>query len=72
MNLDGQLQEIIEELLAHGISLDLATKEMLLEECPDFWWYVKYNIEAVSNDLQGYVQSFTGRRMFLKQAWLNE
>ena len=27
MNLDGQLQEIIEELLAHGISLDLATKE---------------------------------------------
>lgn len=27
MNLDGQLQEIIDELLAHGISLDLATKE---------------------------------------------
>jgi DNA-binding NtrC family response regulator len=27
VNLDGQLQEIIEELLAHGISLDLATKE---------------------------------------------
>jgi len=47
-------------------------QQMLLEESPDFWWYVKYNIEAVANDLQGYVQSFTGRRMFLKQAWLNE
>jgi DNA-binding NtrC family response regulator len=27
VNLDGQLQQIIDELLAHGISLDLATKE---------------------------------------------
>ena len=27
MNLDGQLQEIIDELLSHGISLDLAKKE---------------------------------------------
>ena len=27
MNLDGQLQQIIDELLAHGISLDLAKKE---------------------------------------------
>jgi DNA-binding NtrC family response regulator len=27
VNLDGQLQEVIDELLAHGISLDLATKE---------------------------------------------
>lgn len=27
MNLDGQLQQIIEELLAHGITLDLAKKE---------------------------------------------
>ena len=27
MNLDGQLQEIIDELLAHGISLELAKKE---------------------------------------------
>jgi DNA-binding NtrC family response regulator len=27
VNLDGQLQEIIDELLAHGISLDLAKKE---------------------------------------------
>jgi DNA-binding NtrC family response regulator len=27
VNLDGQLQQIIDELLAHGISLDLAKKE---------------------------------------------
>jgi hypothetical protein len=27
VNLDGQLQEIIDELLTHGISLDLAKKE---------------------------------------------
>jgi DNA-binding NtrC family response regulator len=27
VNLDGQLQEVIDELLAHGISLELAKKE---------------------------------------------
>jgi DNA-binding NtrC family response regulator len=27
VNLDGQLQQIIDELLAHGITLDLAKKE---------------------------------------------
>ena len=27
VNLDGELQQIIDELLAHGISLDLAKKE---------------------------------------------
>jgi Fis family transcriptional regulator, factor for inversion stimulation protein len=27
VNLDGQLQEVIDELLSHGISLDLAKKE---------------------------------------------
>jgi Fis family transcriptional regulator, factor for inversion stimulation protein len=27
LNLDGQLQQIIDELLSHGISLDLAKKE---------------------------------------------
>ena len=31
MNLDGQLQQIIDELLAHGISLDLA-EERIREE----------------------------------------
>ena len=32
-------------------------------ESLDWWWYAKYNIEATSNKLQGYSQSFTGRRL---------
>ncbi|HZS33410.1 MAG TPA: hypothetical protein VFC42_08535, partial [Methylomirabilota bacterium] len=42
----------------------------LVEDCPNWWWYAKLNIEAVSSRLQGYSQSFTGRRLFLKKAWL--
>ena len=41
-----------------------------MRESLDWWWYAKYNIEATSNKLQGYSQSFTGRRLFLKKAWL--
>jgi peptide/nickel transport system substrate-binding protein len=41
-----------------------------LQESLDWWWYAKYNIEAVSQKLQGYSQSFTGRRLFLKKAYL--
>jgi peptide/nickel transport system substrate-binding protein len=42
----------------------------LVEDSANFWWYAKFNIEAVSGKLQGYAQSFTGRRLFLKKAWL--
>lgn len=42
----------------------------LLEECPNWWWYAKFNIEALSSRMQGYAQSFTGRRIFLKKTWL--
>ncbi len=42
----------------------------LLEASPNFWWYAKLNFEAVSNKLMGYSQSFTGRQLFLKKAWL--
>lgn len=42
----------------------------LVEDSANFWWYAKFNIEAVSSKLQGYSQSFTGRRLFLKKAWL--
>lgn len=42
----------------------------LVEDSPNFWWYAKFNIEAVAGKLQGYSQSFTGRRLFLKKAWL--
>jgi ABC-type transport system substrate-binding protein len=45
-------------------------QRILLEESPNWWWYAKYNIEAVTSKVQGYSQSFTGRRLFLKKAWL--
>jgi peptide/nickel transport system substrate-binding protein len=45
-------------------------QRIVLEDSVNWWWYAKFNIEAVSNKLQGYSQSFTGRRLFLKKAWL--
>ena len=42
----------------------------LLEDSPNWWWYAKLNIEALSSKVQGYSQSFTGRRIFLKKTWL--
>jgi peptide/nickel transport system substrate-binding protein len=45
-------------------------QRIVVRDCPNWWWYAKHNIEAVSNKLQGYSQSFTGRRLFLKKAWL--
>jgi peptide/nickel transport system substrate-binding protein len=45
-------------------------QKVLLEESPNWWWYAKFNIEAVSSKVQGYAQSFTGRRLFLKKTWL--
>jgi peptide/nickel transport system substrate-binding protein len=45
-------------------------QRIVLRDCQNWWWYAKHNIEAVSNKLQGYSQSFTGRRLFLKKAWL--
>lgn len=45
-------------------------QRIVLEDSVNWWWYAKFNIEAVSSRLQGYAQSFTGRRLFLKKAWL--
>jgi peptide/nickel transport system substrate-binding protein len=45
-------------------------QQTLLEESPNYWWYVKLNFEALSNKLQGYQQSFTGRRYLLYKASL--
>jgi peptide/nickel transport system substrate-binding protein len=42
----------------------------VLEDSPNWWWYAKFNIEAVSSKVHGYAQSFTGRRLFLKRTWL--
>jgi len=50
-------------------SLYVEIQRILLDESPNWWWYAKLNIEALSTKLQGYSQSFTGRRMFLKKTW---
>ncbi|HET9001049.1 MAG TPA: ABC transporter substrate-binding protein [bacterium] len=52
-------------------SLYVEIQRTLLEESPNWWWYVAYNIEATSEKVQGYAQSFTGRRFLLKKAWLS-
>jgi peptide/nickel transport system substrate-binding protein len=41
---------------------------MVEDEVPSMFWYVKNNIEAVTDKLSGYKQSFTLRRMFLKDS----
>lgn len=51
-------------------SLYVQIQRTLLEDSPNWWWYAKSNIEALSTKVQGYSQSFTGRRIFLKKAWL--
>ena len=47
---------------------DLYTQIQLIveEDVPEMFWYVKNNIEAVTDKVGGYKQSFTQRRMFLK------
>ena len=52
-------------------SLYIQIQRTLLEESPNWWWHVKFNIEALSARLMGYSQSFTGRRFLLKKAWLS-
>lgn len=47
-------------------------QQILLDESPAIFWYVGENIEAVQNTVQGYTQSYTGRRIFLKTAGLTE
>lgn len=51
-------------------SLYVEIQRMLLEDSPNWWWYAKFNIEALSSKVGGYTQSFTGRRIFLKKAWI--
>jgi peptide/nickel transport system substrate-binding protein len=45
-------------------------QRILLDDAAAWWYYVKINFEALSARIQGYAQSFTGRRMFLKRAWI--
>ncbi|HYU20825.1 MAG TPA: ABC transporter substrate-binding protein [Chloroflexota bacterium] len=46
-------------------------QKVLEDELPHFWFYSGINIEAVRNYVKGYIPSFTGRRIFLKQTWLD-
>jgi peptide/nickel transport system substrate-binding protein len=50
-------------------SLYREIQTILLEQSP-WWWYTRFNIEALAANVRGYVQSFTGRRIFLRRAWL--
>ncbi len=47
-------------------------QQILLDESPAIFWYVGNNIEALNNANKGYVQSYTGRRIFLKKTWLDK
>ncbi|HLJ60293.1 MAG TPA: ABC transporter substrate-binding protein [bacterium] len=51
-------------------SLYVTIQRALLQDSPYWWWYAKYNIEALSTRFHGYQQSFTGRRIFLKRTWM--
>jgi peptide/nickel transport system substrate-binding protein len=45
-------------------------QKIVLDDSVNWWWYAKHNIEATTSKVHGYSQSFTGRRLFLKKAWL--
>ncbi|MBA2519924.1 MAG: hypothetical protein H0V24_09680 [Chloroflexia bacterium] len=47
-------------------------QQMLLDESPAIFWYVGENIEALPANVQGYTQSYTGRRIFLKKTWMEQ
>jgi peptide/nickel transport system substrate-binding protein len=51
-------------------SLYRQIQRTLLDDAPNWWWFAKFNIEALTAKVQGYTQSFTGRRIFLKKTWL--
>jgi len=54
---------------AHQVYAEV--QKLLEDELPHFWFYSGINIEAVRNQVKGYLPSFTGRRIFLKQTWMD-
>jgi peptide/nickel transport system substrate-binding protein len=80
LNAGGYRNEDLEPLIAEARAIsdearrkDLYTRiqQVLLEDSPNFWWYAKINHEAVSSRVQGYTPSFTGRQLFMREAWLS-
>ncbi len=51
-------------------SLYVEIQRTLLADAPNWWWYAKFNVEALSSKFRGYAQSFTGRRIFLRRTWI--
>lgn len=51
-------------------ALYLEIQKIVEEDVPLMFWYVKNNIEAVTDKVGGYKQSFTQRRIFLKDTTL--
>ncbi len=45
-------------------------QQILLDEAPQIIWYTGNNVEAVRNEVKGYFQSYTGRRIAFKRTWL--
>ncbi|MDP8922056.1 MAG: ABC transporter substrate-binding protein, partial [Chloroflexota bacterium] len=46
--------------------LYMQIQKIIEDDVPWMYWYVKFNIEALSTKVGGFKQSFTGRRIFLK------
>jgi peptide/nickel transport system substrate-binding protein len=44
---------------------------IVMHEAPMLWWCTENTIEALHPSIKGYRQSFTGRRIGLKKAWLD-
>jgi len=80
-NLSGYQNPAFDDLLdqARGILDPTARRrlydqavQILLDDVPSIWWFTQNNTEAIHTRIKGYVQSFTGRRPFLKQTWLDK
>ena len=68
---DPKMDELLEQArttsdLAKRKALYLQIQKMVDEDVPWMFWYVKFNIEAVTDKVGGFKQSFTQRRIFFK------
>jgi peptide/nickel transport system substrate-binding protein len=71
----AELDQILDKAMAstdreERKRLYVQAQQILLDEAPQIIWYTGHNIEAVRNDVKGYFQSYTGRRIAFKRTWL--